>query len=176
MTATTRCSLWALPAEPDRALLGAVIERLSRSVGVRPFAPHLTLVGAVPDPESAAGAIAAVATRAAPIPVMLAEVADSDEHFRCITLVARSDPPIMDLRSKCAAALGVTPGEFRPHLSLLYADCDPFDRACQRRRIGLDMPHSTVIDAVSLVRTGGHDPRSWSTEAVWELCGEPDRS
>lgn len=161
--------MWALPSSRDRDLYRRCIERLAHVVGSEPFEPHITLVGSVPTPASAAAVVQPVVAGTKPFAAELIEVVDSEEYFRCVVLVVRPEGKIVVLRDKLVAALGVRRDAFWPHLSLLYADVSPSERQRLRSSLHLDLPVSLVIDAVCLVNTGPSDVRRWSILEWWPL-------
>lgn len=166
-----RRSLWALPSGPDRAGLAAVIDALARLSGTDGFEPHITIVGSVPGPHEAAGAIDRLAATTGPFTVELPELVDTDEHFRCIVANVRLDGPLARLHHDACAAFGTATEGFEPHVSLVYGDLPPDERARLREHVDLALPGHVRIDAISLVDTEGVDTRDWSTLATWPLRG-----
>lgn len=124
-------SRWAVPCDADAAAFVPVIARLAAAVGAPVFDPHIT-VG-----SDFAGA--------APFTVALTALADSDLRFRCITVTAAA-PQLHAVA--------------QPHLSLLYAELGPAERAALRASVELALPMTITVDAIWDVDTSG-DVSEW---------------
>jgi 2'-5' RNA ligase len=142
--------------------------------GSEPFEPHITLLGSVPNPETAVAALEAIATTVHPFTVELTAVVDTVEHFRCVVLTVQAEGQVVALREELVDALGAPHSDFWPHLSLLYADLNQSEREQLRNGIGIVLPVSLMIDTLCLADTGSNDVRSWSLVKSVSLKGTGD--
>ncbi len=165
---TSKLSLWATPKIHDARVFGEWIEQLAATTGTAVFAPHVTLVGSVPPSADVAPIERALAGFGA-FDVTLVGLADSDQHFRCITVLAAADPPLLDLRSALVAACDADSTPYEPHLSLLYADLPSDERRALRATVTLPLPMHVAIDAVCLTDTSDDHSANWSVVRKWPL-------
>jgi 2'-5' RNA ligase len=143
------------------------IGRLGTATGTPAFAPHITLVGSVPDDISTDTIGDALRTFAA-FPVTFVSLADSADRYRCIAVMAAADPPLTEMRGALVEACGAESTPFDPHLSLLYAVLASDQRRALRDTIALRLPLTVAIDAVALVDTGDGAQR-WTVSQTWRL-------
>ena len=96
-----------------------------------------------------------------PIDVLLAGAAQSPDFFQALFLEVEGGE-LPGLRGRAAAAMGMTPsGEYRPHLSLLYADRSAAAKDAILDRIGRDWNEPCRLDQLAIVSPSG-PPESWA--------------
>ncbi len=171
MAAHRRRSLWALPSAHDGAELAVQIGALARLAGTRPFEPHITVVGSVPGADRAHEVVHRLSTATGPFTVVLSEVIDTDEYFRCIVAVVRPAAGLSRLHRDACEAFGAPVDGFAPHVSLLYGDLPAGERERLRGHVAPKLPDEVRVDRLALVDTEGDDTRAWSTLAAWPLGG-----
>ena len=155
-----------MPTADDAAPFADWIERLAETHGGPIFVPHVTLLGEVAPASDAA--IDGVLRSRTPFPVTLVGLADSDARFRCITVTAEREAPLVELHAALADACGVDGTPYEPHLSLLYAEMRAPERARVRNTVDLPLPRVVTVDAVHLVDTTDEASR-WSIQREWVL-------
>ncbi len=158
-----------MPRQHDAEPFAEWIERLGTATDTPVFAPHITLVGAVPTTASR-DAIGQALAAFPPFDVTFVNLADSDERFRCVTVVAAAETPLVEVRNALVATCGAEPTPYDPHLSLLYAELPSAERATLRDTVTLSLPRTAAVDRVCLVATTDEDPGAWSIEETWAFA------
>lgn len=162
-------ALWLLPEPRAFARLSTVIAEIAQAEGASCFEPHVTLLSRIPledhDVIERARTFAAVVTS---IDVLLARAGQRPDFFQALFLeVEGGDLP--GLRVRAAAAMGMTPdAEYRPHLSLLYADRPAAAKDSILGRLGRDWNQPCLLDRLAVVWTEG-PPESWRRAATLAL-------
>ena len=149
-------SLWLLPAEPDAAALRELQAPLRARWGGPRFPPHLTLLGSLGAPPDRLLPIAAsLAASLPPLTLRVVGVEAGERFFRCVYLRTTAPAPLRSLRGAAGAALGEAPRPgFLPHVSLLYADLSPEERAAAAAAVR-SWPSAIRFGALAVVRTSG---------------------
>ena len=174
-------SLWIVPpaGSEAEAVLQAAIEQASAAQGVAPFAPHMTLVGALPegmDEDEVCAGAARIAALTPPYTVRGTHVdVLPDLVFRCVFLRIAESAPVL-------AAFATAVDEYRladlpdfatymPHVSLLYADIDLAARSAAAQAIA---PHVDGVEfeatTLQVWNTGGPYDQ-WAMVAEYPLTG-----
>ena len=164
-------SLWLLPPPAVRDRFYPLIDELSRRLGTPAFEPHLTLAGT--SSTVAADVTAQVATLAAglaPLPIHLTEIGMTADYFRCLFVHAELTPPLQRAYHATCRALGQPPGDFMPHLSLVYGDLAPADKKRVVADIGRRFDLHFIVERVALYTTAGPPP-AWRCVADFALTG-----
>ena len=162
-------ALWLLPEARAFARLSNVITEIAQAEGAPRFEPHVTLLSRIlleaGDVMERARTLAAAVT---PIDVLLARAGQRPDFFQALFLeIEGGDLP--GIRVRAAAAMGMTPeAEYRPHLSLLYADRPAAAKDAILDRIGRDWNAPCLLDRLAVVRPDG-PPESWARSATLPL-------
>ncbi len=161
-------SLWFKPAGRTFDRLAEVVDRLARERGDTPFAPHVTLVGNLAGTEQEIlRRSEALAQQLRPFTIELTEPAYGHEHFQCVFMRVKETSPVMAANSAARQAFDQAPGNYMPHLSLVYgtlADAKKLEIIAQLP----DLRLSFEAAAVYLIRADSDDPKDWR-----ELAGFP---
>lgn len=142
------------------------------------FPPHVTLLPDIPRSEyEVLTAAKHLAATLEPFQVDFERVASGHAFFQCVYLLVAREPKILDAwRAACeACGLPARPGEYMPHLSLVYADI-PED---QRRKMASTIHGKLfagpggvrdgfVADTIAVMRTPADD----RTLSSWKMVGE----
>jgi 2'-5' RNA ligase len=159
-------SLWLMPEGEEHDRLSALIDRLAARFGTASFAPHVTLLPGLADPEpEVLEAARVLAAETKPIPVDFSVVDGLDDHFRCLFLRAHPGRALRDAHERAARRFGREPEpSFDPHLSLLYGSLDaPLKAALVRELAGAA---ATRFDAHTL-----HVWRTHGAVGEWRPLG-----
>lgn len=178
-------SVWVAPpaAAPLARRLRAEIDAAAARVpGAPPFAPHLTLVGGLPEMDEAAArrAAARLAASLAPFEVQLDHVAAGRAFYQCVYILAKRSPAVVAAGAAARTAYGLDPAEhFMPHVSCLYSDVD----LAERERLAAELQmrffgggaealpaRAFVAGELELWRTEGEVAR-WERVAALPLTG-----
>lgn len=166
-----RYSLWLLPPEPMRAHLGALIQRLSERFRTPAFEPHLTLAGtAAEHDEDVTRRVEKFAASQTPIPVLLTDIAYTDEYFRCLYLRAAPNPALAAAHRRAAAALGSAADDFMPHLSLVYGLLTGADKERLVVELGRVWDISFTVGRLAVYAVDGR-PDAWRRVTEFVLRG-----
>lgn len=164
-------SLWMMPPLAVRERLRALIEDLSRRAGTPPFEPHLTLCGVDNTAEGTAIArVQPLATRLAPLPIRLTEIGTTAEYYRCLFARAEPTPVLAAAYHEACHALSQAPGDFMPHVSLVYGDLSATDKERLIAVVGRRVEASFTISRLALYDTVGSPPE-WRCVADFPLRG-----
>ena len=126
-------SFWLLAAPEDEAMLTAEIDRLAGRHATPQFHPHLTILGDIArDPATLIEQTRQIAAAANAFAAPIAGILGSDAYFRSFYAAFAENAPLRALRNAVEAAFGLPPGDFMPHVSLLYG---PIDQAAKARSI-----------------------------------------
>jgi 2'-5' RNA ligase len=155
-------SLWLMPEGAIAEHLSTLIERLSRAHSTPTFKPHVTLIGEINSPTTAAIAkTEELASEIEPFDVTLNEVGHDGRYFRCVYIKADKTPELMKANSVARAVLGQGGNEeYMPHLSLVYGNLDPQTRQRVIHSIGSVMNSTFHVSEIFLYYTAG-DPAGW---------------
>lgn len=161
-------SLWMMPPPAVRERFLTLIAELSRRVDTPPFEPHLTLAGIEAATEAAIRPVAELAARLAPLPVRLTEIGTTSEYFRCLFVRAEHTLALDRAYHTACRALGQAPGEFMPHLSLIYGELTPAVKERLIAEIGNRFDTAFTVERVALYDTAGPPP-GWRCVADFRL-------
>jgi 2'-5' RNA ligase len=151
-------SLWLVPEGAVRQTLAEQIQRLADRLGTPRFAPHVTLLPGIPDPETkVVDAARALAAELGPLSLESSGVVDGAEtHFRCLFLRLRASEALREAHARAARRLGRDPDpSFDPHLSLVYGTLDARVRAQLSRELAPRIPASFEACRLQVWRTEG---------------------
>ena len=162
-------SLWLMPPPAVRDRFCPLIAELSRRLGTPAFEPHLTLVPSTVEADLMAR-VASLAAGLAPLPVHLTEIGMVSDYFRCLFVRAELTPPLQRAYHAACGALGQPPGDFMPHLSLVYGDLAPADKGRVVADIGRRFDLHFIVERVALYTTAGPPP-AWRCVADFALTG-----
>lgn len=161
-------SLWFKPAGRTFDRLAEVVDRLARERGDTPFDPHVTLVGNLAGTEQEIlRRSEALAQQLRPFTIELTEPAYGHEHFQCVFMRVKETSPVMAANSAARQAFDQAPGNYMPHLSLVYgtlADAKKLEIIAQLPDLRLSFEAASVY----LIRAESDDPKDWR-----ELAGFP---
>ncbi len=165
-------SLWLLPPEPFFSRYREIIHRLSREYGTQTFPPHLTLLGSQRGEEAAmveqTSQLARILT---PVPIHLFDVGGRDEFFRCVIINAERSPELMEANRKAKKLFHARPDEeYLPHLSLVYGDLEPSQKAALIQQIESPSDDRFEVHTLRLIATGG-GPEGWRLVRDFSLIG-----
>ena len=155
-------ALWLLPEARSFARLSAVIHEIARAEGSPRFEPHVTLLSRIAlesgDVVERAGVLARAFT---PLDVLLTHADQREGFFQAVFLEIEGGG-LHGARRQAATAMGMAATEeYRPHLSLLYADRSAADKEVILDRIGRDWNEPCLLDRLALVSPEG-PPESWT--------------
>ena len=104
-----------------------LIEDLARKQKGSTFVPHITVLGDIlMEEEEVLMKSRELARLHHPLSVILNEVAAGAEFYRCVFVRAEKTPTLLRLYEHACQVFEMTPGDFMPHLSILYGDYDTY--------------------------------------------------
>lgn len=165
-------SLWMLPPADVGDRFRSLIADLSRRTGTPAFEPHLTLAGGIDaaTERAAAARVAPLAARLPPLPIRLTEVGTTGEYYRCLFIHAERTPLLQRAHHEACAVLAQEPGDFMPHLSLIYGEIGAADKARIITDIGTRFDLAFTVERLALYSTAGPPP-AWRRVAALALTG-----
>lgn len=143
-----------------RARFAELITRLSARLGTPVFEPHITLAGIAATEADGLERGAHLARALAPITVTLTDIAYSTEYFRCLYVRALPDQALAEAYRRACATFGITPGEFMPHLSLVYGNVAAADKERIIAEIGRRLDIQFTVERLALYLPEGR-PETW---------------
>jgi 2'-5' RNA ligase len=167
-------SLWLMPEGESGERLAALVVRLAARLGTEPFAPHVTLLPEVLEPEAAVVARAGgLARELAPLRLKLAGVEGSDEPFRCLFVRAEASAALRAAHAAAARAFERDPDPgFLPHLSLVYGRLAPERKTSLAREVGAEAALEFEVRSLHVWRAEGALVE-WRELAVFPLGAGP---
>jgi len=154
-------SLWFVPKGEKLEFLQQRIGDLSRKHKGPIFIPHITLIGNIRMTEEAVLAKSKqLANLLRPFPVVLNGVSYGDEYYRCIFASVEKSDPLTKAHEQALEIFETTPGEFMPHLSLLYGNHE----ITQKEKIAaeLQIKESLSFTNLHVFETSKHlEPGNW---------------
>lgn len=115
--------LWLIPESAEEARLQELIDDLARSHGCRPFAAHATLIsGIVCDEATATTRAESFAKHALQQQAIITGLGMEDFFYRFLYYELACDSALAELNAAAYRDFNVNPRDFRPHVSLVYAD------------------------------------------------------
>lgn len=163
-------SLWLLPPPAIRASCQMLIARLAQRLGTPEFEPHVTLAGTTLSETEASERVRQLAQQLPPLAIRLAELQSTDAYFRCVYARAELSPALRHAYTTACTQLNQTPGDFLPHVSLVYGDLDADTRKSLIAELGGRLDVSFIADRVALYDPTGSPP-TWRRVADWPLTG-----
>lgn len=170
-------SLWLKPTGEVYDLLNDTIRRLARELGTSPFEPHVTLHAPLEGIEQQhTHRTEEIARRLRAFPVALTEASYTDEHFRCLFMLARKTPAIMGANALARRVFGESSqAQYLPHLSLVYGSFPEPRKKEIIARLPSHVRSSFDATALHLIRAASDDPKDWHEVAVFRIDqGSPD--
>lgn len=166
-------SVWAVPQEPDRQELSALIQRIGKAHGGSIFLPHMTLYACHGmSQESVAEAIESMkksVTNVKPFELSVRGVGQSEEFFKCAYLELQMSDTLQTLFRRLDQHLSrFCQYTLKPHLSLLYKDAVRGER--QRVIASVKAPRQIPFNEIGYVI---HDPQTHRDVSAWrynQLC------
>lgn len=170
-TPLRRFSVFLLPTAADAAWAEGVIRELAGRYDLPSFAPHLTVCSGsytdVAELQPLMDALAAAAARLAPFDLVINGIGTSAEYFRSLFIEFADSPELAGLHAAAWGALDRQPAdEFRPHLSLLYAELPLAEKQQAARTVILDRQRLSFDELRIVVpdpAAGWGDPRHWQS-------------
>jgi hypothetical protein len=168
-------AFWLLPCAADAARLQAMIDKLARTHVAPVFEPHVTLhVADCPARLDIEALLATVAERHASLALATLATGHSDAYYKALYLgmscELQDGPGLMALRRDLVTQLAAGGSyDFQPHVSLLYGQYPPQQRAALAR--DHDLHGQTLrFDRIAAVRPapGHHD---LSRVSHWQVYG-----
>ena len=168
-----KVAAWLVPSQPGHHRLASVIRALASRLGTHSFQPHITLCAG----ECGASNMEAMATRVAaavrgPVPLTVASIGNSDDYYRCLFVEFVAGSEVLELRAAALREIGPDAREFRPHVSLLYAELEAEARAhlaAEMASLALPEMAGAVIEVVET----GAGLEQWRTLARIALPSAP---
>lgn len=170
-TSLRRFSVFLLPAAADAAWAEGLICELAGRYDVPSFAPHLTVCSGsyadVAELQPLMDALAAAAARLEPFDLTIRGIGTSAEYFRSLFIEFADSPELAGLHAVARGALAHQPAdEFRPHLSLLYAELSLAVKQQAARSVVLDRQRLRFDELRIVVpdpAAGWGDPLRWQS-------------
>lgn len=150
----------------------SLIVDLSRRTGTPAFEPHLTLAGGIdaPTERAAVARVAPLAARLPPLPIRLTDVGTTGEYYRCLFIHAERTPRLERAYREACDVLEQAPGDFMPHLSLIYGELGAADKARIIADIGARFDLAFTVERLALYSAAGPPP-GWRRIAELALTG-----
>ena len=145
-------SVWLMPDAAWGREFQAIVDDLASRFSTPRFRPHLTLIGGQPfDREDLKRRLAPAVTGAAPLSRPILDVITGEAVFRSFYALFGVEGGLGDLRRQVNVAVpGSDPGQFMPHVSLLYGAVAPKPKAAAAAEIRAALAGRTVtFDRVS---------------------------
>lgn len=164
-------SLWMMPPAPIADRFRTLIAQLSRRLGTPAFEPHLTLTGLEAASEAAAlETVRPLARRLAPLPIRLTDIGATTAYYRCLFIHAERTSTLTLAYQSACHALGQPPGDFMPHLSLIYGALNTADKERVIADLGRRFDDRFTVERLALYTTAGPPPE-WRRVAEFVLMG-----
>jgi 2'-5' RNA ligase len=172
MHAPAKLSLWLMPEGEVHDRLADLIERLASRLGTVPFAPHVTLIGALSVSEGQVmDATRGLADALAPVSVNLERVEASDQYFQCLYVRVHVSEALRKSHTFAARQLLTdAPSDYLPHLSLVYGKLEPCTSAGLVRELETKLWGSFEARRIHVWRTEG-SVRDWRDLGAFTLAG-----
>ena len=142
--------------------LSAVIGELSKQYGFPPFEPHITVIGDLEGEKDVLLAAAEdLAASARPFRIRCTglDKGDGSDYFHCVFVQVEKSRELADFYREACGALGVSPGEYQPHISLAYGIRREREREEALERIKIHwQPQDFLVESVSLVHSSSELP------------------
>jgi hypothetical protein len=150
-------SLWLMPGGAVRERLAALLLRLAARLGTPPFAPHVTLLAGLGEPEDRVLAtVRSLAPWTRPFEVRLVAVEGRDEPFRCLFARAEASAPLLAAHAAAARAFSREPDpRYLPHLSLVYGTLPAGAKSDLAAEVAVEAAESFEAARVHVWRTEG---------------------
>ncbi len=167
-------SVWLMPDAAWARELKTIVEDLAGRFSTPRFQPHLTLIGGQPfDCEDLKRRLAPAVTGVATVARPILDVVTGDAYFRSFYALFGAEGGLGDLRRRVnVAVLGADPGNFMPHVSLLYGAVEPGPKDAAAAKVRAAVTGRTVtFDRVEIVRSGDDVPiEDWESVAAFALA------
>jgi len=165
-------SLWLTPEGETRERLAGLIQRLAARLGTVPFAPHVTLLAGLTEPDDVVlQAAAALSADLVPFTIALDGVEGRDEPFRCLFVRAVATDALGQAHAAAARLFGrAHDPAFLPHLSLVYGWLAPEVKIALARELEAEARCSIEARGLHVWRTAGL-VTDWRRLDVFALAG-----
>ena len=167
-------SVWLMPDETWGREFAAIVDDLAQRFSTPRFQPHLTLIGGQPfDREDLKRRLAPAMAGVAPVSRSILDVVTGDAFFRSFYALFDAEGGFGDLRRQVnVAVLGDDPGNFMPHVSLLYGAVEAEPKAAAAAQVRSALVGRTVtFDRIEIVRSGDYVPiEDWESVATFALA------
>jgi 2'-5' RNA ligase len=150
-------SLLLVPEGGVHRGLTALIERLAEQLGTASFAPHVTLLPGIPEPEAhVLGRARTLAAEIEPLTVELSGIGGHDTHFRCLFFRALDSRALGEAHARVTRGFGrESDPSFDPHLSLVYGTLPPEVKAELESALLPETPPPFEVRHLRVWRTEG---------------------
>jgi 2'-5' RNA ligase len=161
-----------MPEDETRERLTTLVQRLAARLGTVAFAPHVTLLAGLTEPEDEVlWAAARLSADLLPLQIALDGVEDRDEPFRCLFVRATATHALLEAHAAAARLFGRAPDPaFLPHLSLVYGWLAPGVKSALAREIEAEARCSIAASRLHVWRTSGL-VTDWQRVGTFDLAG-----
>lgn len=151
--------------------LESTIHDLSAEYDGPLFQPHVTLLAMIPEEDEALllEKTRLLATRISPFEVSFSELCAEDRYFRTLYMKADMSEELSKSRALVLETFGMEEvGEYMPHLSLLYGNCDEVRKQETIQTLQHLVPLTFQTNVLTLWRTPG-DASTWRKVGEYPL-------
>jgi 2'-5' RNA ligase len=154
-------SLWLVPEGEKREFYQKLIEDLGRKYEGPVFVPHITVIGNIRmTEEEVLSRTRKLARLLRPLAVTLKEVSTGDVFYRCVFAKAEKTQSLIDLYTHACQVFDIMPGDFMPHLSILYGDYDMSLK--EKIAASIEIQDSLYLDSLFIYETSQDlKPQEW---------------
>ena len=160
-------SVFLSPSANDFRFCESRMGEYSRTFGIPPFEPHVTVYsGTFPDPEALKEAVSRAVAGMGLLRLRVRGAGCSEEYFKTLYIDFHEDQILQDIRRRIGEYLPVDSGyRLAPHLSLLYRDMPLSEKQAlaQGMHFACD---SMSFDRISIA-TPGNSTEGWRDTTRW---------
>ena len=160
-------SVFLSPSVEDFRFCESIIGEFSRTFGIPPFEPHVTVYsGTFAGPEALIEAVSRAVAAIDPLRLRVRGVGCSEEYFKTLYIDFHDDQILQGIRRRIGEYLQVDSGyRLAPHLSLLYRDMPLSEKQAlaQGMHFACD---SMSFDRISIA-TPGNSTEGWRDTTRW---------
>ncbi len=160
-------SVFLSPSANDFRFCESIIGAYSRTFGIPPFEPHVTVYsGAFPGPEALKEAVSRALAGIGPLRLRVRGAGCSEEYFKTLYIDFHDDQILQGVRRRIGQYLPVDSGyRLAPHLSLLYRDMPVSEKQALAQGLFLDRD-TMSFDRIS-ISTPGNSTEGWRDTTRW---------
>ena len=143
---------WLTPAEPQKAILADLIQRLAQQYEAPLFEPHLTVraLHAAEEPADAKAVLEQIAGEHPPLELISTGVGFSETFTRTLFIQFADNPALASMAADLEHALtSPSPYELTPHVSLIYKDLEDSEK--RLLAASLDVPGVITFDTLKVI-------------------------